>query len=537
MLELLDAWYTHPDLRTDNDNGIVDYIQTVFRGEMFPELIKLRSYYETPETNRLSAIVCTGALDVRFTQILTDLKENYPYPALIPHNLIKWSEFVESLKRKIKLMQHNNIDIAIEILKHDDTELTMESIEQLRLKIKGMAIEDLYKHGLLKALERKVKWQNEQTTSYKRPGDSLSELHAQIEKDHPPRLILNKPDSIAPNVITITPSFASNSATLYHTFEGKQSIANFDVYKDATVKGIPLQINTEGGLKHAISFRYRPGDLSVGIHVFQLETFPKKKRSEELKITVGANPTLTADKMTLKTNETLAITPSFPSNSATLYITLPSKELIIANSDVDSSAIDKVGELKSALKFEYKPGHLPPGIYVFQLEDFKTKLKSAPLIITVEATEAGAGAARPAEIEAATRPAATARPAAAAAAAEARPAETETVAGAAAAAEARPEAEAGAGAAATAAESKPGWFTSLANRFRSSEKFSNKIKNKIDLLTQKFKILEKTGHSTFESNNDNRIMLQLKKTITGDIDTLVHINNTLNGLLLKYNIR
>ena len=291
MLELLDAWYTHPDLRTHYDKEIVAYIQTFFRGVMFQELIKLRSYYETKHRLRLSEIVCTkDALDIGFTS----LKQDYPYPRLLDLNLLKWQDFVESLRRTINIMQQNDIDIAIVILKHD-TELTsMESIAQLRRKINDMSIDKLSKHGLLKALERRVKWQNDQTTSYKRPykrpGDSLSELHAEIENDkhHPPRLILNKPDIIAPNVITITPSFASNSATLYHTFESKRTIANFDVYKyaDAEFKATLREINTEGGLRHAISFRYRPGDLSVGRHVFQLETFPQKKKSEELIITV-----------------------------------------------------------------------------------------------------------------------------------------------------------------------------------------------------------------------------------------------------------
>jgi len=257
-------------------------------------------------------------------------------------------------------------------------------------------------------------------------------------------------------------------------------------------------------------------------------------------------PTLATNTHTLNFGEVLAITTSFVSDSATLYLTNPDGTKMIVNSDVDKSAEEKQGGLKQIHKkqFTYTCEQLPVGEYTFQLiEHPNEQHKSDPLRIKVVcAAPAEAGAARPAERE--TTATATARPAPAAEAGAVRPAEIEaarpataTARPAAAAAEARPEAEAGAGAAATAAESKPGWFTSLANRFRSSEKFSNKIKNKIDLLTQKFKILEKTGHSTFESNNDNRIMLQLKKTITGDIDTLVHINNTLNGLLLKYNIR
>ena len=102
-------------------------------------------------------------------------------------------------------------------------------------------------------------------------------------------------------------------------------------------------------------------------------------------------PKLTANKNTLKRGESVSITPSFESDSATLYVTFNGKTME-ANSDVDGSAIDVRGGLKQIHKKQFTYFNLPAGEYTFQLIEFPNiQHQSDPLKITVsEATEAGA---------------------------------------------------------------------------------------------------------------------------------------------------
>jgi hypothetical protein len=98
-------------------------------------------------------------------------------------------------------------------------------------------------------------------------------------------------------------------------------------------------------------------------------------------------PKLTANKNTLKRGESVSITPSFESDSATLYVTFNGKTME-ANSDVDGSAIDVRGGLKQIHKKQFTYFNLPAGEYTFQLIEFPNiQHQSDPLKITVsEAT-------------------------------------------------------------------------------------------------------------------------------------------------------
>ena len=111
-------------------------------------------------------------------------------------------------------------------------------------------------------------------------------------------------------------------------------------------------------------------------------------------------PKLTANKNTLKRGESVSITTLFGCESATLYVTFNGNKLI-ANSDVDISAIDVQGGLKQTHKKQFTYFNLPAGEYTFQLIEFPNiQHQSDPLKITVsEATEAGAVASSPPQVD------------------------------------------------------------------------------------------------------------------------------------------
>jgi hypothetical protein len=247
----------------------------------------------------------------------------------------------------------------------------------------------------------------------------------------------------------------------------------------------------------------------------------------------GDHPTAAAEinkpKLTpIYQDDKVKILPSFLSDSATLYVTFSNGEEIIANSDVDGSALNVLGGLKQthAHWFEYTPlANLPPGEYILVLKS--EQYKSDPLIITVDATHKPvatiAAPARPAETE--TAAAAPARPAAEAAGAATA---TSTEAGA-----ARPAVEAGtaAGPAVEAgAAAGPGFFQRLRSRFINHEKLRSKINGRIAVLEDFFKV--KPSYI-----QDQKIVHRLKQqTRTDDINELVRINNELKQLIAKHKL-
>jgi hypothetical protein len=241
-------------------------------------------------------------------------------------------------------------------------------------------------------------------------------------------------------------------------------------------------------------------------------------------------PTLATNTHTLNFGEVLAITPSFESDSATLYVTIPDGTKIIANTDVDTLAEENQGGLKQIHKkqFTYTCKQLPVGEYTFQLiEHSNEQHKSDPLRIKVVcAAPAEAGAARPAtaaEAESTTE-AATARPAEREAA-TARPA-AETAA--AEAATARPAAEAG------AARPDPRTVPEKTKRFtlfKNPATYQTKIQTNCDILNR---ILPKYARrDTSYHQQKVNYLCNFAKT-NNDIELLISIHDELKNIKKEY---
>lgn len=210
-------------------------------------------------------------------------------------------------------------------------------------------------------------------------------------------------------------------------------------------------------------------------------------------------PELKTNTRTLNFGEVLAITPSFESDSATLYVTIPDGRTIIANSDVNESAKNDQGCLKQIHKkqFNYTCKQLPAGEYTFQLIEYPNiHHTSDPLrikVVCAAPAEAGAGAARPA-----------------AEAVAARPAETETAT------------EAGAGAAAVV---RPGFFQRLRSSFINPGNLRSKINRRIAVLEAK---------PSSDIQDQTTVHRLKQQTRTDDIEELLRINDNLKELLAKY---
>jgi hypothetical protein len=130
-----------------------------------------------------------------------------------------------------------------------------------------------------------IQWHNDQTTGKPTPSHLLKDIIAQVEHEYPTAAAeINKPKLTPINQddkVKILPSFLSDSATLYVTFNGKTMIANSDV--DGSAK------DELGGLKqtHAHWFEYTPlANLPPGEYILVLKS--EQYSSDPLIITVDA---------------------------------------------------------------------------------------------------------------------------------------------------------------------------------------------------------------------------------------------------------
>ena len=276
MLELLDECYARYDLP---DSQLIQYIKGFFgTPRNFIKYIKARMAQENRDEKSLGELITTTPPynDSRFA--LSNFKS--------PEQQQKWIDFIKSLQETIDNMFSSNIDIASAVLGRYYELTNSKDIAYLRDYINRLKEGDgLGKNALHKALDRMIQWHNDQTTGKPTPSHLLKDIIAQVEHEYPTAAAeINKPKLTPINQddkVKILPSFLSDSATLYVTFNGKTMIANSDV--DGSAK------DELGGLKqtHAHWFEYTPlANLPPGEYILVLKS--EQYSSDPLIITVDA---------------------------------------------------------------------------------------------------------------------------------------------------------------------------------------------------------------------------------------------------------
>ena len=276
MLELLDECYARYDLP---DSQLIQYIKGFFgTPRNFIKYIKARMAQENRDEKSLGELITTTPPynDSRFA--LSNFKS--------PEQQQKWIDFIKSLQETIDNMFSSNIDIASAVFGRYYELTNSKDIAYLRDYINRLKEGDgLGKNALHKALDRMIQWHNDQTTGKPTPSHLLKDIIAQVEHEYPTAAAeINKPKLTPINQddkVKILPSFLSDSATLYVTFNGKTMIANSDV--DGSAK------DELGGLKqtHAHWFEYTPlANLPPGEYILVLKS--EQYSSDPLIITVDA---------------------------------------------------------------------------------------------------------------------------------------------------------------------------------------------------------------------------------------------------------